>query len=85
MWDIPSAWKNGKCQVMETGRERLPAGALTSPADLGGSSHVSEHLLVPAMPVKAQVKASLFHGTRQASPKTALRIVASCWAVIQHR
>ena len=77
--DIPSAWKNGKCQVVETGWERLPAGSLTSPADLGGSSHVSERLLVPAMPVKPQIKAPLFHGTRQASPKTALRIMASFW------
>lgn len=31
VWDIPSAWKKGKCQVVETGWERLPAGAnLTS-------------------------------------------------------
>lgn len=29
-------------QVMETGRERQPAGALISPADLEGSSQVAE-------------------------------------------
>lgn len=81
VWDAPSAWKNGKCQVIETGGERLPAGVLTSPADLGGSSHVGESLLVPAMPVKPQIRASYFHGTRQTSPKTALRIMASFWAV----
>lgn len=85
VWDAPSAGKNCKCQVVETGRERLPAGALTSPADLGGSRHVGESLLIPAMPVKPQIRASLFHGIRQTSPKTALRIMVSFWAVIRHR
>ena len=81
VWDAPSAWKNGKCRVVQMGGERLPAGALTSPVDLGGSSHVGKSLLVPAMPVKPQIRASHFHGTRQTSPKTALRSTASFWAV----